>query len=233
MDIPPELLKEFVFRTDIKSIMRALNGITGNSTRLRAIRIDKDGTAYTALTQFDLMKFGLIAHLETKEKQISPLNQDIRVITYDDAEDKITYLKILTNDPKEALLLKDTGSGVTFLRSMIKSNILTETNVAFYQNLLSGMLDSYQLNNGICYLLHIEPNSTFLVNRALIPHPNIQQTFQFYSRLYKLSKNDNFQETNNYVQINKQDLTIQAFNKTSSIDLSQMILPIVHLYPLK
>ena len=116
---------------------------------------------------------------------------------------------------------------------MVKQDILKETNVSFYQNLLSGMLDTYQINNGIAYLLHISQNSTFLVNRALFPRPDGEQTFQFYSRLYKLSKNDNFQETANFIQINKQNLSIQTYNTKSTIYLSHMVITIVHLYPLK
>ena len=65
MDVPTALLKDFVFKTDLKSMLRGLNSLLGLNmgarSRLRSIRVTADKSPILVASQFDLIKFFLVA----------------------------------------------------------------------------------------------------------------------------------------------------------------------------
>jgi hypothetical protein len=229
MSFPDEITKEFLFQTDLKSLLRGLNAILGLGniqSRLRSIRLDQNGRFFTASTQFDLVRFAIL----TKELT-ECLESENKVIFYDDSDDTFKILERLSGDTKEALIIKESVESKKYLQSLIRPNVLRQENMHSYKNVLSAVLDSYQINNGILYLIHMNDES-FIVNRGLTPDITSDHgRFFFYSRIWKLKDDDEISKAN-FVQVNRRDLTIQGLEKTKYGDLTQMILPIVHLHPL-
>lgn len=232
MIFPNAITKDFIFRTDLKSLLRGLNSILGignmAQSRLRTLRVDQDGQLFTASTQFDLIKFAfLIVDENIKEET---LKEENRGIFYDDEKDSYKFITDLSGDTKEALFIKEQVSGVTYLQSMVRNDVLHEESIHLYQNLLSAILDAYQINNGLLFLLHLN-EQTFIINRGLTPDPNTEYTrFYFYSRIYEIASDNKLHQAN-FVQVHRHNLEIIGFEQSSDCDLAQMVLPVVHLYP--
>lgn len=232
MILPNAVTRDFLFRTDINSLLRGLNAILGigqiSRTHLRSLRVDEEGHMYTASTQFDLIKFAFIVNEKSiKEKTLLDEN---RAVYYDDEDNSHKFLNELTGDNKEALFIKEQVNCVTYLKSLFRSDVLREESIHLYQNLLSAILDGYQTNSGIIYFLHLN-EITFIINRGLTPDPKTDYTrFFFYSRIYEIPPKSKLQEAN-FIQVNRHKLEIDGFENSSESDLSQMVIPVVHLHP--
>lgn len=227
-DVPKDLY-ESVFRTDLRSILRGLNSILGLSHghrhRLRTLRLDKNLYFFTAKSQFDIIKFGLVG------EEALELTENDRAIRYDDHKDEYEIQTSLRGEQGETLFIKELVDGAEYLKEIVKLESIKPDKFLCYQDLQSAILDSFQINSGLLFLIHLDGGS-YVVNRSLLPDPESERTFFVYSRIYCLEEGDPISATVNYVQVNRYSLEITGHQNTSSVDSSQMVLPVVHLKPL-
>ena len=222
MDAPTELLKNFTFKTDLNSMLRGLNALLGLNmgmrSRLRSIRVANDKVPILIASEYDLIKFVLVA---------DKLPDSARALKYDDKKDSFEFTNSLTGDPKDVLFIFENMNISNYTKYLIKEKALKNYN-HFYSDELSALLDSYQINNGLVYLYHSPNNGLFIVNRALSPDPDDDATFFFYSKLFNIS-NSVVTDKTNFVEINRFDLSVKSSEDLSSADLGQMVLPVIHL----
>ncbi len=222
MDSPTELKKDFIFKTDLNSMLRGLNALLGLNmgmrSRLRSIRVVNNKTPILVASEYDLVKFILRA---------DPLPDSAKALKYDDNHDSYEFTDKLSGDPKEVLFIFENVDVAPYAKAIIKEKALKEFN-HFYNDELSALLDAYQINNGLVYLYHGPNDALFIVNRALAPDPEYDASFFFYTKLFKISDSVITSKTN-YIEINRFDLSIKSHEDLSSSDISQMVLPVVHL----
>lgn len=221
MDAPTELLKNFAFKTDLNSMLRGLNPLLGLNmgmrSRLRSIRVANNKVPVLIASEFNLIKFVLVA---------DQLPDSARALKYNDKQDSYEFTDSLTGDPKDVLFIFENMDISKYTKALIKEKALKNYN-HFYSDELSALLDSYQINNGLVYLYHNPNNELFIVNRALSPDPE-DDSFFFYTKLYNVS-NSVITDKTNFVEINRFDLSIKSYGDLSSADLGQMVLPVIHL----
>lgn len=221
--VPAELLKSFKFKTDLKSLSRGLNSLLGLNmgvrSRLRSLRVVNDKTPFLISSQFDLIKFILVS---------DKLPDSHKGLKYDENKDSYEFIDNLTGDPKEALFIYEDIDIDSYTKDLVSEKSLKKDQFHFYSDELSSLLDSYQINNGLVFLFHGPDGSFYVLNRALSPDPENDSRFFFYTKLYKL--NDSvISDKTNFVEINRFTLEIKSHTDSSSADLSQMILPVIHL----
>jgi hypothetical protein len=225
MDLPNELLKNFKFKTDFKSMLRGLNSLLGlnmSRSRLRSLRMtNSDKTPFIIVSQFDLIKFILISD--------SVDNGSNKALKYDENKNSFEFISSLTGDTKEALLLFEDVDLSRYIKDIVKEDALKDNKFHFYADELSSLLDSYQINNGLVYLYHGLNNSYYILNRTLLPDPLDSARFFYYSKVF-LVKNSSINGSTNFVEINRFDLSIKSHSDLSTADLSQMVLPVIHLH---
>ena len=224
MSVPNEVLKGFNFKTDLKSMLRGLNSLLGLNmgmrSRLRAIRIDKNNSPMVIASQFDLIKFILVA---------DKLPQTAKAIKYLESKDEYEFIDSLTGDTKEALFIFEDVEVGTYSKGLVNEKSVKDKSYHFYKDELSALLDSYQINNGLVYIFHGSNESLYIFNRPLSPDPDDNSRFFFYTKLYLIS-NSTINSSTNFVEINRFDLSVKAHSDLSTADQSQMILPVVHLH---
>lgn len=223
MDAPSELLKDFVFKTDLKSMLRGLNSLLGLNmgmrSRLRSIRVTSDKTPVLITSQIDLIKFFLVAE--------DKLSDSSKALKYDESSDSYEFISSLTGDPKEVLFIFENFEVKSFSADILNTKAL-KNKYHFYTDELSALLDSYQINNGIVFLYHVS-NDTYIVNRAIVPDPDEDASFYFFSKLFKVS-GEVLTKNTNFIEINRFNLSVKSHTETGSADLSHMILPVIHLH---
>ena len=219
----------FIFITDQNSLLRGLNAFSGPIRGpLRTVRVDRDGSLFSASAFFNFLRFGMIARNDNPS-----FIQESRAVSYDESEDKATFLRFLTGDPKESLFIREELDAKEYLGKISKAEegMFRAQNRSQYKDLLSAILDSYQVNFGVIFLLHDKGNLT-LLNRIMIPaRSGDEDSFEFYTKVFLIHDptNNPLKPSTNFVQVHRRDLSIIGSNKTSSLDMSQMILPVVHL----
>jgi hypothetical protein len=229
MTLPEVLINQNIFYTDIKSLLRGLNSLDGSTqSRIRAIRVDKNGFFFKATGVYTLIKICLIASISERE---SVLSSEIKGIYYDDQEDTYNLLRHLSNDSKEAILLKENIDGYEFLKTISKT-ILMRTDNSNYMDLYSACIDSFQINNGIVFLYHdLENNMSYILNRALVPNPeNNYDSFLLFTKFILIKETDKINSKHNFLQIGRKSLEVTSEFNTKNLDLTQLILPIIHIY---
>ena len=224
MNAPTELLKDVNFKTDLKSMLRGLNSLLGLNmgmrSRLRAIRVDKNNNPMVIASQFDLIKFVLVA---------DKLPQTAKAIKYTESKDEFEFIDSLTGDTKEALFIYEDVDLETYAKELVNEKSVKEKSSHFYKDELSALLDSYQINNGLVYLFHGPNESLYILNRPLSPDPDDNSRFFFYTKLFSISNNI-INSSTNFIEINRFDLSVKAHSDLSSADQSQMVLPVIHLH---
>lgn len=225
MDVPQELLKDFKFKTDLKSLLRGLNSLLGLNmgmrSRLRSIRVSSDKAPMLLASHFDLIKFILVTE---------PLpTSTSKGIKYDENKDTFEFIDSLTGDTKEALFIYEDVEVDSYTKDFVDEKSLKDSKFHFYTDELSSLLDSSQINNGLVFLFHDSNGTLYVLNRSLAPDPKEDARFFFYTKLYRVNNAVINAETN-FIEINRFDLSIKSHTDMSTADLSQMVLPVIHLY---
>lgn len=221
--VPAELLKNFKFKTDIKSLSRGLNSLLGLNmgirSRLRSLRVANDKTPFLIASQFDLIRFILVA---------DKLSDSHKGLKYNENKDSYEFIERLTGDTNESLFIYEDIDVDTYTKDLVSKNSLKEDKCHFYSDELSSLLDSYQVNNGLIFLFHGPDGSYYILNRALSPDPDNDARFFFYTKLFKLS-NSVISDKTNFVEINRFTLEVKSHTDFASADSGQMVLPVIHL----
>ena len=221
--VPIELLKNFKFKTDLKSLSRGLNSLLGLNmgarSRLRSIRVANDKSPFLIATHFDLIKFIFVS---------DKLPDSHKGLKYDENHDTYEFIENLTGDTKEALFIYEDIDVETYTKDLVSEKSLKDEKFHFYNDELSSLLDSYQVNNGLVFLFHGSDGSFYILNRTLSPDPENDSRFFFYTKLFKLS-NSIISDKTNFVEINRFTLDLKSYTDLASADLGQMILPVIHL----
>ena len=222
MDVPTALLKDFVFKTDLKSMLRGLNSLLGLNmgarSRLRSIRVTAEKSPILIASQFDLIKFFLVAEKLPDSSS--------KALKYEENTDSYEFINSLTGDPKDVLFIFENVDIKKYSSDILNGKALKDK-YHFYSDELSALLDSYQVNNGLVYLFH-DTTGSFIVNRSLTPDPVDDSRFFFYLKVFKLN-GTTITKNSNFIEINRFDLSVKSHAELSGVDLGQMILPVIHL----
>ncbi|KKL98684.1 hypothetical protein LCGC14_1821940, partial [marine sediment metagenome] len=118
-----------------------------------------------------------------------------------------------------------------FLDTISKLTLMRK-DYTYYQDIHSACIDSYMINNGIIFLFHDTTNNkSYIVNRALVPNPESNyENFLLFTKLYRLKDTENFKPDYNFLEVNRKELIVKGANTSSDLDLSQVVIPIVHIY---
>ena len=177
---------------------------------------------------YTLIRFCLISSLDDRDSVLSP---EIKGIFYNDQDNSYNLLRYLSNDSKEVLLLKENTDAKEFLDTISKLTLMRK-DYTYYQDIHSACIDSYMINNGIIFLFHDTTNNkSYIVNRALVPNPESNyENFLLFTKLYRLKDTENFKPDYNFLEVNRKELIVKGANTSSDLDLSQVVIPIVHIY---